>query len=291
VIENGCQPVQAGPQGGDPPAQCGNLVGVVILIPIGFYGADIGVNGGTFFATDVNIRRNSAAAVDFNSGFIVNGGTATTGTIGLGTNNSNGALTVAGGSLTATGAVTIGNQATAGRGGAMRVIGGIFSALNGLILARNSGTNVNNVASAVFTGGVSTAERITLGFDAAVTAGSATLTLNGGALYLGSGGIVRNGTGTFVSNVNFSTGTLGAKDNWSTSVPITLPATGNVSIKALMRSIFLTTSRSPAACRTGGFTKAAPARSRSAPPTRLPARSRSTPGSCEWTALSRPAIQ
>ena len=120
------------------------------------FGSTFLVNGGTFSATDVNIRRNSAAAVDFNSGFIVNGGTASVGTIGLGTNNSNGALTVAGGSLTATGAVTIGNQATGGRGGAMRVIGGIFTALNGIILARNSGTNVNNVASAAFTGGVST---------------------------------------------------------------------------------------------------------------------------------------
>ena len=40
------------------------------------FGSTFLVNGGTFFATDVNIRRNSAAAVDFNSGFIVNGGTA-----------------------------------------------------------------------------------------------------------------------------------------------------------------------------------------------------------------------
>lgn len=199
------------------------------------FGSTFLINGGTFFATDVNIRRNSAATPDFNSGFIVNGGIVTVGTMGLGTNNSNGALTVAGGSLTATGAVTIGNQATAGRGGAMRVIGGIFTstdALNGIVLARTSGTNVNNVASAAFTGGVSTAEKITLGFNATVTAGSATVTINGGTLYLGSGGIVRNGAGTFATNLNFSAGTLGAKDTWSTSVPITLPAAGNVIIKA-----------------------------------------------------------
>ena len=197
------------------------------------FGSTFLINGGTFFATDVNIRRNSAAAVDFASGFIVNGGTATVGTIGLGTNNSNGALTVAGGSLTASGAVTIGNQATAGRGGAMRVTRRASSPPSaGIVLARTSGTNVNNVASAAFTGGVSTAEKITLGFDATVTAGSATVTVNGGALYLGSGGIVRNGAGTFATNLNFSAGTLGAKDNWSTSVPITLPAAGNVTIKA-----------------------------------------------------------
>ena len=111
-------------------------------------GSTFRINGGTFSATDVNIRRNSAAAVDFNSGFIVNGGTVTVGTMGLGTNNSNGALTVAGGTLTATGTVTIANQATANRGGAMRVIGGTFTstdAVNGIVIARTTGTNANNV--------------------------------------------------------------------------------------------------------------------------------------------------
>ena len=223
-------------------------------------GSTIRVNGGTFAATDVNIRRNSAGTPDFGSGFIVNGGAATVGTIGLGTNNSNGALTVAGGSLVATGTVTIGNQATAARGGAMRVIGGTFTStdtVNGVVLARTSGTNANNVASAAFTGGVSTVEKITLGFDATVTAGSATLTVNGGALYLGAGGIVRNGAGTFASTLNFSAGTVGARSNWSTSVPIALPSGGNVVFKAadasdLPHDITLTGGLSGA----GGLTKA-----------------------------------
>ncbi len=189
------------------------------------FGSTYRVNGGSFSATDVNIRRNSAAAVDFNSGFIVNGGVATVGTIGLGTQNSNGAMTVSGGSLTATGAVTVGNQATGGRGGAMRVIGGAFASTdtaNGIVLARTNGTNANNVASATFTGGVSTAEKITLGFDATVTAGSATVTINGGALYLGAGGIVKNGAAGLATTLNFSSGVLGAKADWSTSLPITL---------------------------------------------------------------------
>ena len=117
----------------------------------------------------------------------------------------------------------------------MRVIGGTFTstdAVNGVVLARTSGTNANNVASAAFTGGVSTVEKITLGFDAAVTAGSATLTVNGGALYLGAGGIVRNGAGTFVSTINLSAGTVGAKSDWSTSHPIALPTGGTVAFKA-----------------------------------------------------------
>jgi autotransporter-associated beta strand protein len=189
------------------------------------FGSTYRVNGGTFSATDVNIRRNSAAAVDFNSGFIVNGGVATVGTIGLGTQNSNGAMTVSGGSLTATGTVTVGNQATGGRGGAMRVIGGTFAStdtVNGIVLARTNGTNANNVAAATFTGGVSTVEKITLGFDATVTAGSATVTINGGTLYLGAGGIVKNGAAGLATALNFSSGALGAKADWSTSLPITL---------------------------------------------------------------------
>jgi autotransporter-associated beta strand protein len=223
-------------------------------------GSTIRVNGGTFTATDVNIRRNSAATPDFGSGFIVNGGAATVGTIGLGTNNSNGALTVSGGSLVATGTVTVGNQATAARGGAMRVIGGTFTStdtVNGVVLARTSGTNANNVASAAFTGGVSTVEKFTLGFDATVTAGSATLTINGGTLYVGAGGIVRNGTGTFASNVNFSSGIVGAKSNWTTALPISLPSGGNIVMKAgdasdLPRDITLTGALSGA----GGLAKA-----------------------------------
>ena len=189
------------------------------------FGSTYRVNGGTFSASDVNIRRNSAAAVDFNSGFIVNGGVATVGTIGLGTQNSNGAMTVSGGSLTATGAVTVGNQATGGRGGAMRVIGGVFTSTdtaNGIVLARTNGTNANNVASATFTGGVSTVEKITLGFDATVTAGSATVTINGGTLYLGAGGLVKNGAAGLATPLNFSSGVLGAKADWSTSLPIAL---------------------------------------------------------------------
>ncbi len=217
------------------------------------------INGGSLTVGDVNIRRNSAAAPDFNSGFIIAGGTASAATIGLGTANSNGAMSIQGGSLTATGAITIGNQQTGGRGGAMRVLSGVFNstdAVNGIVLCRNNGANANNVASATFTGGVSVVEKFTLGFDDAVTAGSATITINGGALYLGGGGIVKNGAAGLATNLNFSSGLLGAKADWGTSLPITLPANGNIAIKAadtsdVARNITLSGSLSGA----GGFTK------------------------------------
>src|SRR5262249_48918019 len=153
------------------------------------------VNGGSLTVGDVNIRRNSAGSPDFNSGFIVAGGTASASTVGLGTANSNGAMSIQGGSLTATGAITIGNQSTGGRGGAMRVLGGVFNstdAPNGMVLCRPNGPNANNVPTAPFTGGVSAVEKFTLGFDSTVTAGSATININGGTLSLGGGGIVKN---------------------------------------------------------------------------------------------------
>jgi autotransporter-associated beta strand protein len=200
------------------------------------FGSTYRVNGGTFSAASIEIRRNSAGTPDFNSGFIITGGSATvTGPIRLGTANSNGALSISGGSLVAVGPITIGNQVTGGRGGAMRVLGGTFTSTNtaeGIILARNPGTQPNNVASATFTGGTSTVEKFTLGFDAAVTAGSATITLNGGTLYLGAGGIVKNGAAGLVTNLNFSSGTLGAHADWSTTLPITLPTGGNIAFKA-----------------------------------------------------------
>jgi len=202
------------------------------------FSSTLRVNGGSLTVGAVNVRRNGGAAADFTSGFIVTGtGAATAGTIGLGTGNSTGAMSIEGnGALLATGVVTLGNQVTAGRGGALRVLGnGTFTSTEptlGLLLARNPGTNANNVASAMFTGGVSTVEKITMGFDSSVTAGSATVTLNGGALYVGTGGIVKNGAAGLATSLSFGSGTLGAKADWSTALAVTLPAGGTVAIKA-----------------------------------------------------------
>ena len=118
----------------------------------------------------------------------------------------------------------------------MRVTGGTFTstdAVDGIILSRQdeARSTPTSVSTATFTGGVSTVEKFTLGYD--VTAGSATLTVNGGTLYVGSGGIVRNNvSGTFASNVNLSSGTLGARTDWSSAVNMNLPTGGNITIKA-----------------------------------------------------------
>ena len=201
------------------------------------FGSTLRVTGGTLNIGDVNIRRNAGTSADFGSGFIVSGGNANTTTIGLGTDNSFGCMSVEGtGALTATGTITVGFQASGSRGGALRVIGNAtFTSTDtafGILMCRNSGSNTTNVAQATFTGGTSTVEKFTLGFDSTVVGGSATITVNGGALYLGSGGIVKNGTSGLATTLSFSSGTVGAKASWSTLLPITLPSGGNVSFKA-----------------------------------------------------------
>lgn len=190
----------------------------------------IRVNGGTFSASSITVPRSSDGTPSYAAGFVVTGGTSNiSGAVGIGTNNSWGSMSVEGGSLTVGGAVTVGNQTSSGRGGQLRVTNGNFvvnNATDGLILGRRA----LNVSNANFLGGTTVLERIKLGFDSNVSSGSATLLVNGGSLYLGSGGIVRNGTGTFTSTVNLQSGTLGAKANWATAVPLSL--TGNINFRA-----------------------------------------------------------
>ncbi|HWS88315.1 MAG TPA: HYR domain-containing protein [Pyrinomonadaceae bacterium] len=216
-------------------------------------GSRVIVNGGTFSATDVNIRRNGAATPDFNSGFIVKGGVSNVGTIFLGNSNSTGAMSVEGGALTATGAVTVGNNSGSGRGGGMRVTGGQFTSTdtaNGVVLTRASG----NVTTAAFNGGVSTVEKFTFGFNSAVTAGSGTLTLAGGTLYVGAGGLVRNGTGAYTSTVALNSGTLGAKADWSSALPLSLGGAVNLQAADAAGAPFDIT-LTGAVGGAGGFTK------------------------------------
>ena len=223
-------------------------------------GAVFRVGGGTVNASSVNITRNSAATVAFTSGFIVTGGTTTVGTVGLGTANSNGALSVEGGTLNVTGAVTVANQVTAGRGGALRVTGGVFNVFDttdGIVMSKTNGANTNNVSTATFTGGTSTVEKFTLGFDNTVTAGSATVTVNGGTLFVGGGGLVRKGAGNFATNINLTSGTLGAAADWSSPLNMTLPNANSINIRAADASAApKNISLGGVLSGAGGFTKA-----------------------------------
>jgi rhamnogalacturonan endolyase len=221
-------------------------------------GGLIRVNGGTFNAASISIPRSSDGAPSFGVGFVVTCGTANvSGSVGIGTNNSWGSMSVEGGSLTIGGPIAVGNQTSAARGGQMRVTGGTFLSTNaatGIQMALRDG----NVTTATFSGGVSTAEKFTLGTSSSVpaTGASATVTLNGGALYLGSGGIVKLAGSGLTASLSFGSGTLGAKANWTTALPITFPAGGNVNLRAAdAAGAPFNITLSGVLSGTGGFTK------------------------------------
>lgn len=222
------------------------------------FGTLFKVTGGAVTVGDINLQRTAGTAVDYTTGLIITGGSLTATTLRVGTSNSYANVSVEGtGTLTVTGTTTLGVQTTDNRGGALRVIGGTFTSTDtayGVLLCRTN-TSTKNAGTATFTAGVSTVEKFTLGYDATVT-GTANINVNGGAVYIGSGGIVKNGAATMTTNLTFSSGIVGAKAPWSTAVPITLPASGNITFQtadagAVPYDITLAGAISGA----GGFTK------------------------------------
>ncbi|MFT3868557.1 MAG: Ig-like domain-containing protein [Nibricoccus sp.] len=199
------------------------------IIPSNARNAWVRVTGGVMTADDITFQRSGdSEAQTVNTGVLIGGGESTVGTIGLGTGNSWGGMTVSGGKLTVTGVVHNGYQVTSTRGGVIYVSGGELNVLDsayGLIMSRNPGTNANNVSKLLITGGATNLARLTLGYDSTVTAGSATVSIATGELNLGSGGIVKNGTSGLNSSVTLNSGVLGAIASWGTTHPIALAGT------------------------------------------------------------------
>ncbi len=187
------------------------------------------VTGGIVTARDINFPRSGdSESQTSGTGVIIEGGTTTFENIGLGTADSWAGMTVAGGTLNVTGGLHNGYQSTSGRGGVIYLSGGTLNVndtAHGLVMSRNRGTNTNNVSKLLITGGVANLGRLTLGYDAAVTAGSAMVTLNNGELNLGAGGLVKNGASGLNSSVTLSSGVIGAFAPWSTAHPLMLAGT------------------------------------------------------------------
>ncbi|HEX8295091.1 MAG TPA: autotransporter-associated beta strand repeat-containing protein, partial [Chthoniobacteraceae bacterium] len=234
-------------------------------------GSLIKITGGTFTATDVSVGRDSTTLTSFATGFVVQGGTVNIQTLGLGTTNSLGHGSFEGGTTTIQGAITVGRQSSATgstvRGGALRVINAGTSfisqdAVDGIIIGRSVGTdgsfgNGSQTADVRFTGGTSTAQKITFQYDSNLT-GTGALHVNGGALYLGAGGIVKRdaATGQAIS-INLTSGLLGAAADWATSLSATTgtTATNNITIKAADQLDAAHNITMGAITGSGGFTK------------------------------------
>jgi autotransporter-associated beta strand protein len=193
----------------------------------------IRLNGGTFSASTVNLGRGSlnqgltepgASGLIGSAGLglvIVDGTASITGAFNVGaagaTTNSTASARVDGGSLTVGGPLTIGVN-NGGRWSGFDVTGGTFTstdAVGGVIL----GQTVAGPAAFLVRGGTATVERVQFG-QAAVGSTGVTHVFDG-ALYVGTGGMVLGSSNpAFVATLKLSGGTLGAKGDWATSLPV-----------------------------------------------------------------------
>lgn len=214
----------------------GGTAGFQNILPSNTRNSFFKVTGGTVTGADMNFPRSGdSEAQTTGTGVLISGGDTTFANIGLGTSDSWGGMTISGGKLTVTGTLHNGYQKTAGRGGVIYLSAGelaVNGAANGLVMSRNN-ANTNNVSKLLITGGTANLAKLTLGYDATVTAGSATVTVTNGSLNLGAGGIVKNGTSGLASSITLNSGALGALANWSTTHPLALTGTtGNLAIRA-----------------------------------------------------------
>jgi autotransporter-associated beta strand protein len=191
----------------------------------------VGVTGGALNMASLYLGRSGLAytsqpaAGATTTGLYVNGGAATiVGALNVCTGNSNssGSVRIDSGALTVDSTTTI-TLNNGDRWSVLDVNGGIFTSndstgagiqLGGVFGGENSVFLVRN--------GVANTDKITFG-DANQTSGSDLLTITGGILYVGSGGMVAGGTGAYASSISLSgAGTLAALASWSSSLNMTL---------------------------------------------------------------------
>ncbi len=195
-------------------------------------GTLIKVAGGTFSAGTVTLQRTANPGqtnAPTTSGFVVSGGTAgISGNLTIGTSNSSATALVNGGALTVTGTAIVGNT-TNTRFSTLQVSSGTLdvNGTNGVQLSTN--TTVANPSQFLLTGGTTTVQAIKYGVAGSFTGSRGDVIVNNGAaLYVGSGGVSVISGNTYTANFSVTGATLGAKANWSTSVPIVLSGTATI---------------------------------------------------------------
>jgi autotransporter-associated beta strand protein len=145
------------------------------------------------------------------------------GALTIGTGNSSDTVRVDAGNVVVTNEVLIGHTSNT-RWEILQMNGGSFTSLdsvNGIVLSQNSGTTPNN-SELYLSGGTLTAEKIAFGVATDTVGGNGFLIANGGSIFVGSGGIVQPNTTGYASTISLINGTLGAKADWASALPMQL---------------------------------------------------------------------
>ena len=152
--------------------------------------------------------------------------------------SASGVLNISGGTVSLTGAGVAGDLALNA--------GGSPSAATVII---SGGTTTIGATGAVNFGGG--------GSFSTASSGTGILNMTGGALYVGGGGIVKSGAGTYTNSISLSGGTVGARADWSSVLPMTLGgANGNIFFQAANSTASpFNISLGGVLSGTGGFTK------------------------------------
>lgn len=193
----------------------------------------INVTGGTLNAGSISLSRGSLnlstepTTGQTGQGLYVNGGAVNvTGALGIGSGttgftagaNSSVSGRMDSGSLTVGGALTVSINNT-GRWSVLDVNGGnltVNDTVGGILLG---GTTAGQVIMHVRGSALVATPRIQ--FGQAALAGKSILSLSGGELYVGSGGLVLGSTeATFAPEIRLLGGKLGATGDWATPIPV-----------------------------------------------------------------------